>query len=420
MNSGTERHLWLWYTPFALGGVETYLLNMARAARAKGVEFWVAAVHTATGPLRAEFDDAGVRVLDWSAFYPAFMGQTPAGPVQERLAADLAAVRPTLIAVNDCTDFALGAAPLLRRARPFCTILDTFHIDGPDAGYLERRRPWLDVLDGSAGTNQASVKRFHQRFTQATTVATRYIPNGVSVPDQERPPRDEVLRLLYVGRLAQEQKRILELPRLLDYLRALGRNFHLTVVGDGPQGQELRSALADKGLMGQVCFAGFVPPGEVADYFRTHDVLLNLSTYEGFSMSILEALAAGCVPVLTDLNCLDKTVFKDGETCRLCPVEPLATMAAVLAGLTAADLRRLSAGARACGRAFTSERTFAAYAQFVDFLRERRPLSAWPADAGQRLAGPWDMTRHNPWIPHPHPVKQWLRRVWSGMAGAGR
>jgi glycosyltransferase involved in cell wall biosynthesis len=419
MSPDADRWLWVWYTPFGLGGVETYLLNMARAARARGVEFWVAAVQTADGPLRADFGGLGVRCLDWTAFYPAFMGQATSRPVQERLVADLAEVRPTLFAVNDCVDFALGSAPLLRRLRPFCTMLDTFHIDGPDDGYLLRRRPWLDVLDGAAATNQHITDRFRAMFPRSP-VETPYIPNGVFVPQRERRPPDDELRLLYVGRLAQEQKRILELPGVLAQLRTLGRPFRMTVVGDGPQRAELAAALEQRGLTGQVTLAGFVPPAAVHDYFSSHDVLLNLSTYEGFSMSILESLAAGCVPVMTDLDCLDKAVFKDDVNCRLCPVEPLDAMAQVLAGVSVEDVRRLSDGARACGREFTADRTCARYLEFAEHLRRRRPLQPWPADARQRLSGPWDLTQHNPWIPHPHPVKQLLRRMGRWVSGATR
>src|SRR5438105_2138087 len=147
MNSLTatapQRQLWVWYSPFGLGGVETYLMHMARAAVSHGVEIGLAAVRTADGPLRDVHERAGVRLFDWSAFYPAYMGQQSPSTAREQMIADLADFRPTLLALNDCADFALGAAPLLRRLRPFCTVLDTFHIDGPDQGYLRRRRPFL-------------------------------------------------------------------------------------------------------------------------------------------------------------------------------------------------------------------------------------------------------------------------------------
>ena len=66
--------------------------------------------------------------------------------------------------------------------------------------------------------------------------------------------------------------------------------------------------------------------GTFADLYFEHDVLVNLSAFEGFSMSVLEALAAGCVPFCTEIASLDRSVFQDAVNCRLCPVERLERM----------------------------------------------------------------------------------------------
>jgi glycosyltransferase involved in cell wall biosynthesis len=405
-----ERQLWVWYTPFGLGGVETFLLNHARCAAAGGTTTWIAAVQNTAGLLRDDFCRTGAHTLDWTAFYGAFMNQTSAKSVQQMLINDLITIRPTVLALNDCTDFALGAAPLLRRLRPFCTIIDTLHIDAPDDGYLQRRRACLDVYDGVAATNQNILERFRNAYPR-TAMTTRYISNGVHVPLRSRRPADQVLRLLYVGRLAQEQKRILELPGILKKLRSSGRLFEVTVLGDGPQRNELADLLNQSGLSESVRLAGCVPPGEAVEQYFTHDVVLNLSDYEGFSMTILEALGAGCVPVCTDLPCLDRAVFQDGVNCRLCPANDLGRMSDILAGLWPNDLAQLSTGARSIGSKFTATKMSSDYAALVAELRERRPLQPWPDNPRNVLSGVWDMTRHNPWIPHPNPVKKLLRRI---------
>jgi glycosyltransferase involved in cell wall biosynthesis len=414
-----QRHLWMWYTPGGLGGVETFLLQTARAYANSGVEMCLAGIQQCDGPLLPRLQAAGVRLLDWSAFYPAYMNQAPAAPLRDRLCADLAELRPAAIVLNGCTDFATGAAPLLRRLRPFCTILDVFHIDPPDETYLKLRRPYLDVLDGVVSSNAATFERLHRLFPATRTLPTRYIPYAAVVPDRPRRLPGDVLRLLYVGRLIQEQKRILDLPGVLDALRRSGRAFAMTVVGDGPQAGEVKARLEQLGLLDHVCFAGYVPPDDVMEYLFEHDVLLNLSTYEGFSISVIEAFAAGCVPVCTRLPGLDPAVFVDGQTCRLCPIDRLEEMAPLLQALTPATLIQMSDHARKVGAQFTVERMTDAYRRFLAEARERRPPSEWPADPAAALSGTWDLTRHNPWIPHPHPVKQWLRRVWSGPRPSG-
>ena len=229
MSATAERHLWVWYSPFGMGGVETYLLNMAREAALDGVAVWVAATKSPDGPLRKMFVEAGVQLLDWSDFHAAYMAEHGSEPIRRRMIADLARVRPTVLALNDCSDFSIGVAPLLRRLRPYCTILDTFHIDSPSDQYLEFRRTFLDTVDGIAATNQNVIHRFRSRYPDAAHVEARYIANGVSIAERDRKPGDETLRMLYVGRLAQDQKRILELPVLLERLHARGRAFSMTI-----------------------------------------------------------------------------------------------------------------------------------------------------------------------------------------------
>jgi glycosyltransferase involved in cell wall biosynthesis len=415
-DSSVERHVWIWYTPYGQGGVETYLLNMVRETALAGSEVWVAATKSADGPLRERFMDAGAQLLDWSGFHDAFMSKAPAEPFQARLVADLARIQPTLLALNDCNDFSMGAAPLLRRLRPYCTLLDTFHIDSPVDQYLDLRSVFADVLDGIAATNQNVVERFRSRHPRTRELEMRYIPNGVTVSEHGRAPAGDTLRLLYVGRLAQDQKRILELPPLLEQLRAMGKAFTMTVVGDGPARDSLAADLARRGLADRVRLTGYLPPPEVADLYLDHDVLVNLSAFEGFSMSVLEALAAGCVPVCTDVASLDHSVFIDHANCRLCPVEHLQDMPGIWAGLMPETLGRMSDTARATGRRFTARNTFLGYQALIETLRARRPLCAWPSDAAAALSLEWDLTRHNPWLGKPHPLRQFARSLWARVS----
>jgi glycosyltransferase involved in cell wall biosynthesis len=406
-----DRQLWVWYTPFGLGGVETFLLNQARASVQRGRTVCVAAVQSFSGPLKAAFERESIQLLDWTDFQSAYMNRIPGEEVCRRLTGDVAALRPTVLSVNGCSDFATGAAPLLARLRPYCTITDTFHVNPPDDRHFHLRKPYADLLDGIISSNAAALDRFRTALPQARSLPARYIPYGASVPARERRRPDSELRLLYVGRLVQEQKRILELPAILASLESSGRRFSLTIVGDGAQESALKEALGRLDLLGLVRFAGYVQADEVIDYYFEHDVLLNLSTYEGFSISVIEALAAGCVPVCTDLPGLDRSAFIDGVTCRLCPVDDLSKMAGILSGLTPEEITRMSAAAREVGRALTIPRMVGGYEAFFAELRSLRPLRRWDENAERAVEGAWDLSRDNPWLPHPHPVRKWARRA---------
>ncbi len=55
------------------------------------------------------------------------------------------------------------------------------------------------------------------------------------------------------------------------------------------------------GLAGRVTFLGSVPLAEVAAQLRDADIFVTTSRSDGANISLLEALAAGCFPVVTDI-----------------------------------------------------------------------------------------------------------------------
>jgi len=53
---------------------------------------------------------------------------------------------------------------------------------------------------------------------------------------------------------------------------------------------------------GHVTFTGQVPYPEIPELFKTHDLFLMTSDYEGLPMSLVEAMAYGMVPVVSNLE----------------------------------------------------------------------------------------------------------------------
>lgn len=68
--------------------------------------------------------------------------------------------------------------------------------------------------------------------------------------------------------------------------------------GEGPLGPHLKSLARDMGLGGNVHFTGFIPDGDLPDYYRASDLfILPTLELEGFGLVTLEALSSG-LPVL--------------------------------------------------------------------------------------------------------------------------
>jgi len=135
-------------------------------------------------------------------------------------------------------------------------------------------------------------------------------------------------------------------------------------------------------------------------------------------MSVLEAFAAGCVPICTAVESLDRSVFHDGVNCRLCPVDRLEAMVDIWAALTPAVVEKMSIAARKTGLRFTANGTYLEYRRLVDGLRERRALRPWPADAAAVLHVDWDLTQHNPWLAPRHSLGTLARSAWVRVKNA--
>lgn len=74
----------------------------------------------------------------------------------------------------------------------------------------------------------------------------------------------------------------------------------LLIAGEGSQRQELEKLTEKLNLSAQIIFLGYRP--DVFSFYKSAGVVLNTSRYEGFGASLVEALAAGCAVVSTDVG----------------------------------------------------------------------------------------------------------------------
>ena len=217
------------------------------------------------------------------------------------------------------------------------------------------------------------------------------IPYGVPVP--AKAPRREPLidrghhrplRLIYTGRMEHNQKRICALPSLSAELDRRGIEHDLILVGDGPAAEEIDMMLAD-------CpHARRRPPAdpcEVARLLLRCDAFVLASRYEGLSLSMLEALAHGCVPIVTRTESGAGQAIEDGINGLIADVSPDTDESNAAKAL--ADAVELFAGSdhRAMSRAawqttrdrFSMQRHVDAVTRLLDDVAAAPPRS-WPAD----------------------------------------
>lgn len=275
---------------------------------------------------------------------------------------------------------------------------------------LERYQDFVDFC-------VASGERIAGEVRQRTSVPAVSIPGGVAPPHRLRAAHDGPLRIGYVGRVEQVQKRILDLPLVVDRLKI---PFTLDVAGDGKLLDELRARLP------QARFHGWLSTAEL--YERVYpelDVLVHFAEFEGMTIAPREAMAHGVVPVIArNVGAED---FFDGVNALTFEIGDVAAAADAIERLyrDRALFERLSASARDSQRGIRSaEGASDAWAAAFRETAARAPrvgrmLPAATRDQGflSRLGVPdaiAEMVRRVRKREHGDPGSEWPH--WSGLS----
>jgi glycosyltransferase involved in cell wall biosynthesis len=124
---------------------------------------------------------------------------------------------------------------------------------------------------------------------------------------------------------------VLDLPEISRRLAASGANVRMTIVGDGPDLPALREAFAQGEHVSHRLLWPRAP-WEMAKLLEEHDVFLQVSEFEGASVSLMEAMVAGMVPVVTRTKSGTELLEHD-RNALLCTIGDVDDIAAKLAGL---------------------------------------------------------------------------------------
>jgi colanic acid/amylovoran biosynthesis glycosyltransferase len=194
----------------------------------------------------------------------------------------------------------------------------------PTVGVLhsddEYHRAILDRFVTEDGPFQVSAVVCVSRFLDelATTcskgVTVWRAPYGVPVPEQAAVPPREVLRLVYVGRLVEQQKRISRVAEWFCKAVADVPGVEAVLIGDGQDRAAVEAIIGRwrRGLPVEV--SGWSDSEAVEAKIRQAHAIVLLSDYEGLPISMLEGMASGLVPIATRIRSGVPELIEDGVT----------------------------------------------------------------------------------------------------------
>jgi glycosyltransferase involved in cell wall biosynthesis len=302
-------------TGTGIGGAERSLLRILRGLHGR-YEFGVVSLKP-EGALGAEMREAGAAVVSLGMRGAPGLAQIGAlrelGREIRRFEPDL--VHAWLFQANLLSRFAAGGTANISSLR-----------------VEERERPWevrLDAWSSRRVTRYTAVSQSVARFSVERGLPEGkidVIPNGLPHEDFEEPegwrdfrretaiPEDALL-LLCVGRLAPQkgQRFLLE---AVSGSEELPSPPWLLFLGDGPD-LPLLQALARRYRCGER--VRFLPPvGDPRRAYRSADLLVLPSLWEGMPNAVLEAMAQGCPVLSTEVGGAPE-IIEDGVNGRLVP-----------------------------------------------------------------------------------------------------
>lgn len=111
--------------------------------------------------------------------------------------------------------------------------------------------------------------------------------------------RREPVRIGYAGRIVVTQKRMDLMLKVIGALEDKGVSYVFEIAGDGPYKAEMKQRVAVLGWQNRVRFIGLLTREQIPQFWRRQDIGVNIADSEGRSISQLEAMANGAVPVVT-------------------------------------------------------------------------------------------------------------------------
>lgn len=198
------------------------------------------------------------------------------------------------------------------------------------------------------------------------------------VPCESAPPEVATdghrVRLAYLGTVMQQYKRVLDFIPLVTALLERNVDFELTIIGDGPERHQLEQSIRSiPGASTRVRFLGLLPNREALQVLSRQDVLLLLSEVEGQPIAMLEAMALGVVPVVSDLAGL-REIIVAGENGFLVPVGATTDFASKIEHLARSTELRCKMAVAAWKTVFANHEMKTAVGRFADLLETVRGL----------------------------------------------
>ena len=293
-----------YFTGLNWGGVESWSCTVANQLLKSGAETWVIC------GANQKFDECISACLH-------FTDENELETIKE-MAVKIAAFLPCVFVTHG--SIALYAARIVKTIFPDkIKLIAVAH--GDESNTYKRLKFWSDKIDKIVCISEKIHMELQDRYGLNKDLLV-YRPNPIQIPAfaGRRTKHDGTLRVGFAARLRKEQKRVHLLPEIIEICMRKMENVEFDIAGEGECMELLLDFVTENHLENKVHVLGWIPPTETADFWGKEDIYLNISDFEGMSLAMLEAMACGAVPVVTNVSGV-WDVIENGKNGFVVPVE---------------------------------------------------------------------------------------------------
>ena len=354
-----------------LGGVTVWSVNLARSLSEIGFTTRILE-HNADAATHGPADAADIPRLQLPG--PTF---ALSGAEMRHLAETYARTLPGVIVPNYSTGTYATCALLSRSRSDAMRVIGFAHTDEEE--YYAHLSYYEPIIHRFVAVSDEIRDRLAERIPgRSGDIVVK--PYGIHIPasfSHSYSKPEAPIRLVFAGRLVETQKRVSDLVHLVGALHERGVDFTLSVAGEGEGAQTLIERLRThpEVVHGRVSLLGRLPHAEMEQLWRTSDVCILTSAYEGCSIAMLEAMANGCVPVVTAVSGT-RAFIEQGRSGFTVPVGDVAAFVEAIV-LLARERERLPEMGRA---AYEAVAAACEYTEYVDWFAQLAHAS-WQEEA---------------------------------------
>ena len=145
-----------------------------------------------------------------------------------------------------------------------------------------------------------SVSEYINTICTSQNTQTQLLNIPCGTPEAKKsafPESQEILKVIYAGRLVVQQKQILKLTKAFCDASKVNSNLEFSIYGDGDKEQSIKALIKDEKASKNVILFKALPPSQILNKIQEHHVFTLMSDYEGMPIALMEAMACGVVPI---------------------------------------------------------------------------------------------------------------------------